>query len=294
MTAVLSASTVVVDEPGVYDISVEDYFADPVPGGSISSSGARKLLPPSCPAKYRWEQDHPGPTSKRHFDLGHAAHMLVLGAGPELVVIDADNYRTKTAQTAQTEAHAEGAVPLLVHEHDQVQAMSAAIRRHPIAGPLFNPEHGTPEVSIFWHDTPTGIMRRARFDWLPHQHDGRRLIIPDYKTARSADPETFARDAWNHGYFQQADFYLDGAQALGLADANAAFVFVVQEKDPPYVVGIFEPDSTSLQIARFLNRQAIEIYAECMSTGNWPPYSTAVELMAMPVWVERQFMDDIR
>ncbi len=31
--------------PGVYVIPADDYHADPVPGGSISASGARRILP---------------------------------------------------------------------------------------------------------------------------------------------------------------------------------------------------------------------------------------------------------
>jgi hypothetical protein len=286
--AVLESSRVVVDEPGIYDIDIDDYHRDPVPGGSLSSSSARKLLPPSCPAKFRWEQDHPGPTSKRHFDLGHAAHMLVLGAGPELVVIDAPNYKTKAAQAVQAEAHACGAVPLLTHEHDQVLAMAAAIRQHPIAGPLFDPEHGTPEISLIWQDGPTGIMRRARFDWLPHQYEGRRLIIPDYKTCRSADLTALSKAVNDHGYHLQARWYLDGAQALGLAGPDSAFVFVCQEKDPPYVVSIVELDSTALRIAEAKNRRAIQIYAYCTERNEWPAYHEAIALLSLPRWAEME------
>ena len=57
--------------PGVYDIPAEDYHRDPVPGGSLSSTGARKLLPPSCPAKFRYEQDNP-PTPTAALDFGQA------------------------------------------------------------------------------------------------------------------------------------------------------------------------------------------------------------------------------
>ena len=32
---------------GVYDIPEDLYHRDPVPGGSLSCSGAKKLLPPS-------------------------------------------------------------------------------------------------------------------------------------------------------------------------------------------------------------------------------------------------------
>ena len=288
MTAAAVASSVVVTEPGIYDIDVDDYHADPVPGGSLSSSGARKLLPPSCPAKFRYEQDNPGPSQARHFDLGHAAHKLVLGVGAPLVVIEAANYRTKAAQEQQKAAHLAGHVPLLTHEHDQVQAMAAAIREHPIAGPLFNPEHGTPEVSLFWRDTPTGVMCRARIDWLPHQRPGRTIIV-DYKTCRTGDLDGLSRAVHDHGYHFQAAWYLAGAQALGLAGDDAVFIFIAQEKEPPYLVTPFELDSTALRIAAAKTRQALQIYTHCTETDRWPGHwdGEGAALLSLPPWAER-------
>lgn len=45
----MTTTTWTITEPGVYDLPAEVYHADPVEGGSLSSTGARKLLPPSCP-----------------------------------------------------------------------------------------------------------------------------------------------------------------------------------------------------------------------------------------------------
>ena len=62
----IAEAEVVVDEPGVYDgLDEAAYHADPVPGGSLSASGAKLLLPPSCPALYadrerRCDQTWPG------------------------------------------------------------------------------------------------------------------------------------------------------------------------------------------------------------------------------------------
>jgi hypothetical protein len=84
MTATLD--TTVITQPGVYDLPADVYHADPVPaelGGSLSSSGAKLLLPPSCPAIYQWARTHP--TYSDAFDFGHAAHKKVLGAGAEIV-----------------------------------------------------------------------------------------------------------------------------------------------------------------------------------------------------------------
>jgi hypothetical protein len=284
MTALAEAAAPAgITEPGVYQMDADLYHADPVAGGSLSSSGARRLLPPSCPAKFRWEQDH-GQPPKREFDLGHAAHRLVLGAGPDFEVIDAPDYRTKAAKEQRDAAREAGLVPLLEHEHDQVQAMANALRRHPVAAALFTPGRGNPEQTLIWRDPPTGVMRRARFDWLPPERG--RLIIPDYKTCHSAEPEALRKAMNQFGYHAQADWYRAGARALGLAGADAAFIFVCQEKTPPYLVTIFEPDATAMRIGAMRNRRAIDIYAHCRDSGHWPAYVDGIALLALSPWAE--------
>lgn len=277
--------------PGVYDMPAEQYHRDPVPGGSLSSSGARKLLPPSCPALYRYWADREQ-ASKAAFDFGHAAHLAVLGAGPEVEVIHADDWRTKAAREARDAAYTAGKVPVLAAEYQHVQAMAAALYQHPIASVLFDPDYGQPEQSLFWIDGPSGIWRRARLDWLPEHHGGR-LIIADYKTTRCAAPTHLGRAVYDHGYHQQAAWYLDGIPVLGLA-AEAAFLFVAQEKTPPYLVTVIELDALALRIGRDLNRQAIDVYAECAATGVWPGYTTDIELVGLPTWAETRHLEDYR
>lgn len=281
--------TVKVSEPGVYDgMSDADYHHDPVPEGSLSSSGARRLLPPSCPALFAYERQNP-PAPKPQFDLGHGAHKLVLGTGPDLVEVEADDWRTKAAQTAKKEAHAEGKVPLLTRELAQVTAMAEAIRRHPIASALFDPERGgKAEQSLFWRDEAFDVWRRARLDWLPAATESGRIIIPDYKTTVSAEPGSIAKSMANYGYAAQAAWYEDAVVALGLTDVTA-FVFVYQEKTPPYLVTVAEPDAAALRIGRALNQRALEVYAECTAANTWPGYTDDVALISLPGWYERQF-----
>jgi hypothetical protein len=273
--------------PGIYQLTAEQYHADPVPGGSLSSSGARKLLPPSCPARFRYEADH-GTEPKAHFDIGHAAHKLVLGTGPDLVVVDADSWRTKAAKEAAQEAREAGAVPLLPDDHDQVQAMAAALRQDPLAAALLDPDQGLAEQALIWKDRRTGVMRRALLDWLPEARRGR-TIIPDYKTCASAAPDDLAKALYRFGYHQQADWYAAGAQALGLAGDDAAFVFICQEKNPPYLVTVIEPDHIAMRIGKTLNQQAIGIYDWCRRNDTWPGYSDDIVSIALPRWVEAQF-----
>jgi hypothetical protein len=285
VTAVIER--VEINAPGVYDIDDVAYHLDPVLGGSLSSTGARKLLPPSCPALFDYERNHP-PEPKDTFDIGHAAHKLALGVGPDIVEVQADSWRTNAAKDRREEIREAGGVPLLTADYMVVQEMAEALRAHPIASALLG-DGGHAEMSLFWTDDRAGIWRRCRLDWHPSPRAGR-MVAFDYKTTKCADPEKFARSAMDYGYHCQARWYLDGLRALDLADADAQFVFLAQEKSPPYLVSVVQLDAVALRIGDTLNRRAIDIYAECDRTGVWPGYtSDEVAHVSLPYWYEKQF-----
>lgn len=277
---------------GLYvGMSEESYHRDPVPGGSLSSTGARKIIQ-DCPAKFQHERLH-GRPAKREFDFGHAAHQLVLGEGPELrripeeILATNGAISTTEAKDFVNRAREECAVPLKPADYDQVQAMAQRIREHPIAGPLLMPDAGIAEQSAFWRDPITGIWRRARFDWT--RRTSNRLYLVDYKTSRDANPEKFKKTAVDLGYHQQDAWYCDAVIDLGI-DKDPAFLFVVQEKTAPYVVSVVQLDNNARRIGRILNRQAIDIYAQCTESGIWPGYHDhEVALVSLPYWYEREF-----
>ncbi|TDB83427.1 hypothetical protein E1264_28530 [Actinomadura sp. KC216] len=284
MTAAAEAAPLVIERPGAYDdIDADVYHADPVPGGSLSSSEARRLLPPSCPALFRHYKDHPEQrTSTKALDFGSAAHAVVLeGDESSIVAVDAKDYRTKAAQQQRDAARAAGKTPLLPHELATVREMAAALKANPLAARLL--ERGQAERSLFWADKDTGVRRRARLDWHREKRGGR-VIVPDYKTAVSAEPRAFGRAVREHGYHVQAAWYLDGLRALDLGDETSAFVFIVQEKTPPYVVTVAELDADALALGHALTRRAIDIYQECTEAGVWPGYSTDIVHVSLPPW----------
>lgn len=275
---------------GIYALPDDVYHSDPVRGGSLSASGAKKLLPPSCPAIFDYERHNP-PTPTHAFDLGHAAHKLVLGIGPDVIEVKHPDWRTNAAKDEREQIRQAGGVPLLTKDYEVVQAMAEALRTHPITRVLFTESSGVAEASLFWQDESAGITRRSRLDWLPNQ-SSRRLVISDYKTALSAEPGQFARAAMNYGYHQQAAWYRDAVTALGISD-DPAFVFVVQEKTAPYLVSVIELDVVALRIGRLLNRKAIDLYAHCTKTGIWPGYADDVELVSLPGWYENSFAEEL-
>lgn len=262
------------------DMSAEEYHAD---HDSISSTGLRKLLPPGCPAQFQYDREHPQPP-KREFDLGHAAHSTVLGVGEDIAVTEYSNWLTKAAREERDDIRAAGGVPLLAQEGEQVQAMADAIRQHPIAGPLFAGP-GIAERSIFWTDPATRIRMRCRPDWLK-QLPGVTLCV-DLKTCRDASPDGISKAIRDHGYHQQDPLYTDGIEAAGLAPDGVRFVFVFQQKTPPYLITVRELDQQARDIGRAKNERALRIYAECQRTGHWSDWTGPINHIpytSLPTW----------
>lgn len=279
MTAAVEVEAPAEVQPGLYDIDAELYHSDPIPGGSLSSTGARKLAN-ECPAAFKYWLDHQEPY-KKEFDFGTAAHKVVLGEGPELVLVERDIWNTNEVKAQVAAIRAAGNIPLKRRDLDKVHVMAAALREHPEAAELLEPGSGVAEQSLFWNDR--GVWRRARIDWL--RHDG---TIVDYKTARSANPSKLPNHIYDNGYHQQQEFYRDGALELGLTELVSSFKFIFQEKEPPYLVSVIELDSAASSIGRYLNERALNTYALCRESGEWPGYMQT-PLVSLPSWVERQY-----
>ncbi len=279
-----------ITEPGVYpNLPAEVYHAQ---HEWLSWSRMKYLVPPLTPAHFKASLAA-GEERKRHFDLGKVVHHLVLGDGERYEVVqalnkqkepyDATGYETVSAQRHRDAIYERGNVPILRHELEQAEKMAASVRAHPVADVLLS--DGRPEVSLFWIDPETGVKCRARLDWLPRPVDGRRLIVPDVKSATSAAPSEFAKAAANFGYYGQATHYRDGLIALGV-DPDPAFLFVVVEKADPYLVSVnqfAEPDD--LRLARSVVDHCRRLYRECSEANHWPGYGTSIHDLSLPGWL---------
>ncbi|MFE7799058.1 PD-(D/E)XK nuclease-like domain-containing protein [Nocardia sp. NPDC057440] len=263
---------------GLYDgIDEAVYHGD---RNSLSSSGARKLLPPYTPASFRWMQDNPR-EEKDYFDVGHAAHSLVLGVGAPIHEVRHDDWRSKAAKEERAECYDDGLTPLLTVDYQAVRAMAAAVRSHPLAAALL--AHGVAEQSGYHRDPGTDVMLRFRPDWITETRDGRRLIV-DYKTSRSADPRLFVASAAKFGYHQQHPWYTEGLQAVLELEYEPDLLFIVQDKNPPYLVSVVGLEGHDIERGRDLNRRAIDIYAECVATGEWPGHPNEIHYLSLPKW----------
>jgi hypothetical protein len=290
--------TALITAPGAYSgIPNEVYHRDPglLPGPSISSSGLKTLLGRS-PRHYWYDSplnpDRPPEKDKPHFNVGKAAHDLLLLSErwPEAYhVLPADF--NANATKAQADWHAEreaaraaGKVILKADEAELVRAMGASLIANPYAAAAL--ANGESEVTLAWQDPETGVWLRARPDFLPHK----RLIIPDLKTAADGSPRAFARQIANFGYAQSAALYSDGIKAVfGALPTN--WLHIVLEKEPPHVVSLYELPGEDIERGRWLNRKAIRVFAECLSADKWPGYSDKPSQIGLPGW-ERKMIDD--
>jgi hypothetical protein len=279
-----------ITQPGYHALFPEAaYHDDPVPGGSLSSTGARKLLPPGCPAKFLWWTEHREPY-RAVFEEGKAAHRKVLGVGPDLVLVDKARWDTNEVKAQLKAIRAAGNVPLKKPAMDMVDAMAAALREDPMARQLLDPAKGATELSLFWRDR--SVWGRARPDRLTRLRSGRPVIV-DYKTCASAAPAKVVKAIADHGYHVQGAFYQAGARALGLVGEDVGFLLVMQEKDPPHVVTVVEPDPTAMRVGAIRVREAFALYAECRASGRWPGYAEDVVLAELPPWETRELQGEI-
>jgi len=253
--------------PGIYEgISNRDYHAD-----SALGSTSLKTLATRTPAHYQHDLKHP--KSSAAFDLGTAAHSLILEQDESgIVVIDVDAKRGKVWTDPANAAEAEGKIALTSKEWAQVVAMRDAVMAHPFARGLFTGHEA--EQSVFWEED--GLILKCRPDaW----QLGSELI--DLKTARDANPNTFGKTAHEYGYHQSAAHYIDGVKAA--TGEDLPFHFVLVEKTAPYLVSVVELDVEAINIGRQLNDRAKRIYRECLETNTWPGYPAA-DLISLPMW----------
>lgn len=284
------------DKDGIYStIDEELYHSDT---DSLSSSGARTLtnLTPAEFLQDQLKQRKP----KKAYDEGHLCHKMVLGKGGEFAVLDPNVHGRKadgsisdrptaTAKWREADAYARerGKTPVTRDQMDTAQRMAGKVFDHRLASKLL--QSGSAELSGWWHDPATGVRLRFRPDFLP---DGPgRPIIVDVKTSQSANPRRFAKSCADFGYHQQGAFYIDGlAACTGVEDA--AFAFIVVQKDEPWLVSVCQLEPEDIARGRAQNRKAIELYAACRESGEWPGYD-ALYTIGLPGWARRQIEDDL-
>lgn len=279
-----------IDRPGVYEISAEDYHADCCAEPSLSSSTGKQLVTPGATPMHA-RHDSPRlnpdfePDEEQKFDLGKAAHSLILRDPQAFEIISAADYKTSAAKALRDAARAVGKIPLLEHQFVNATEMVTAARIQLDGhedGPLF--VDGTPEATMVWEED--GVWCRARLDWRPRVS----RFWPDYKsTAASADADLWQRTMYGMGADFQAGFYLRGIRKLKLCD-RPEFRFVVQENYKPFALSVIGLMPGALELADRQVARAIEIWRECRRANRWPGYPKRTCWIDAPEYHEARLM----
>lgn len=126
--------------------------------------------------------------------------------------------------------------------YDRILEMVEKLRSDKLVGSLF--AEGNPEVSMYWRDRRTGILCKARCDWLKKNN-----IIVDLKKTRQTSQKKFSRDIANYNYDIQNAFYLEGLREI-TKKREADFVFVEIEDEPPYEINHYDITTAAIDNAR--------------------------------------------
>lgn len=271
---------------GIHSLTAEEYHRDLCDAPSLSSSVARTLIAKS-PAHAKADHPRLSPDlvreEKKEFDIGTAAHAMLLGdTSAKIVELPFENYRKKDAQTARDDAYAAGATPILSHQMAELRLMvtaaKAQIAAHREAADAFGAT-GKAEQTVIWQEK-NGVWCRARLDWLS---DARNLIYDAKTTGMSAEPDAWSRYLFNEGYDMQAAWYRRGIRAL--TGKSPVFRFVVMEIKPPYAMSVLELLPAALAQAEEKIEQAIDLWGRCLRDNRWPGYANVTYHVDAPGWI---------
>lgn len=270
-------------KPGVYDMPLADYLADPAPAPSLSTGIAHALLTKS--PKHAWMQ-HPklNPHHEREessrLDFGSIAHALLLEDDPSrVVIVDAEDWRTKAARDERDAAREAGKLPILASALGTVHGMVARAREAIASSEIADDwRDGVAEQTMIWEHE--GIWVRSRPDKMTK--DGK--LVFDFKTlAGSAHPSAVVRAILQHGYDIQQGIARLGVESL-LGQCSPVFIFICQEINPPYAVSLVSLDGQWAAFADEKLKMAMSIWKRCLRLDDWPAYPSRVCYVAPPAY----------
>lgn len=160
----------------------------------------------------------------------------------------------------------------------KAEAAHEALRSNSDVCGLFDCSRKQVMVVGLWRDGTTGIEipLRCLLDLVPSKDDpawGKSL--GDFKTARDGNPDSWDRVVNSSGYDIQAALSLM-LYTKATGEDRTDWVWPVQENVHPYHV-VSPMPSASIEFLKW-GRLKIESwlaeYARCLSSGNWPSYST--------------------
>ena len=224
------------------------------------------------PEKFKWFKDHPpAPTDALLF--GQVIHKLLLEPETfeEQFAVAPDVSKRRKADKEEWdrfEASLDGRTAVDPKDYLLAMAMVKKCRQDEEVMKLI---HGVHEQEFFWTDELTGEECKCRVDAMT-EIDGEPVIV-DYKTTANADTFHFVRDLYKYGYFFQAAMYGEGVRInLGL-DHLPRFIFIAQEKKPPFAINRIELPEDVILLGYDKFRELLGMYHDCKEADYFYGYN---------------------
>lgn len=272
-----------------YGFPEEGYHKDPAIEPSLSAGLIKTLL--NASPLHAWFK-HPRlngeyeTENKTAFDVGSAAHSLILNDPKKFEIVDAADWRKNENKDKRDAAYISGKIPLLVHQWQDIQEMVKSSRAQLClheCEDAFN-GRGQSEVTLIWQEG--GIWCRCRIDYVAQNL----INFYDYKTTgQSANPEYASRTLFTLGYDITSAFYKRGIRKLfGVENPN--YRFVIQETSKPFALSVLDLDPMAEAIADRKIDAAIALWSKCLRSGEWPGYAKRVAYASMPSYMETAWL----
>jgi PDDEXK-like uncharacterized protein DUF3799 len=281
-----------IDKPGIYyNVLDADYRSDPCPVPSLTQSTVKTLIERS-PLHAWTDSQRLNPNFESDddtkFDLGNVAHLLLLGCGKEIEIIQFDDWRKKAAQEAREAAAEAGKIAVLEHQFDQALEMMRAaklqIEKHEDADAF---AFGQAEVMIAWEED--GIWFRSLIDWLHNDM----LTVDDFKsTGMSVAPHLLGLRAQAAGWEIQAAFIERGLDVLDPDRAGRRrFRFIAQETDKPHALSVMHMSEPWMTMGRKKVEVGLHLWRNAIKSGKWNGYPTRSIVPEYPSFKESQWLE---
>jgi hypothetical protein len=261
---------------GIYDdIPNWDYHNLPE-HSALSAGGIKSLL--RSPAHFQTSQTNKDNKTPALL-FGSATHSYILQPGlGEVIVIPDINRRTKEGKQEYEKFMTENEKNIIIDSDSfkTIKEMREVLMKHNTARMLL--EKGTPELSGFWNHEIYDFLCKCRPDFLV---DDLKIIV-DYKTTNDASAEEFGKSVVKFGYHIQAAWYRAGIEIITEDDWD--FVFIAQEKTPPYSVAVYQTPVEVFSLGEMEMSRAAKIYNDCLKSGEWNAYPDTIQTILLPKW----------
>ena len=218
--------------------------------------------------------------------LGTLTHLMVLE--PHLMaegvaIAPEINRRTKAGKEKGVKFQEDSAGKLVVTKEQALlaEAMADAVKAHPAASGLLNEFEFEAERECFWVDEFYGMQCKAKLDGV--RPDG---LILDLKTTMDASVAGFNRAIFNHYYFTQAAWYMQGLARSGGPEPTG-FVFIAVQNQAPHEVCVVRMTPEAITIGARTVMDWLFEYRQRTKTNDWTSNPDVVDV-TVPGWVDRK------